>query len=422
MRYLKNQAILFLLIVLTLLWSCKKDTKWKGQDPIKKVSTMTRPIQYQLKKTWSLGNGIYCSNDFDGARLNGVVLTHDTVITVLITAENTPINESPWYSFKIWADSAKRIQLKITYSEGVAHRYFPKISHDGKNWNLLDSAYYLTDTASISKKEPPKFCSMSLSVDTDTTWISAQELITSKDISNWATRLSEKSFVRLTEIGKSREGKPINLLQIGNPESDNLIIVLSRQHPPEVSGWLAMKWFVETLCVENEKAENFRNEYCIYVVPLVNPDGVDNGQWRHNAGGIDLNRDWEDFNQPETRAVRDFIQKKVADGGKIYFAVDFHSSFEDIYYTINPAKKGNMPGLVPELIRSVGREIPGYEPNIRPNSDDEPKISSTSFFFYTFGAEAVTYEIGDGTPRELIKQKGELTALKLMQLMNSKTN
>jgi len=50
----------------------------------------------------------------------------------------------------------------------------------------------------------------------------------------------------------------------------------------------------------------------------------------------------------------------------------------------------------------------------------EPKISSTSFFFYEFGAEAVTYEIGDGTSLELIRKKGEPTAQKLIEIINSK--
>ena len=34
--------------------------------------------------------------------------------------------------------------------------------------------------------------------------------------------------------------------------------------------------------------EKFR----VLAFPLMNPDGVDLGHWRHNAGGIDLNRDW----------------------------------------------------------------------------------------------------------------------------------
>jgi hypothetical protein len=420
MIYQIKPAILTLLLASLFLFSCKKDTKWKGQEPIKKVSTLTRPIQYQLKKTFALGNGIYCSNEFAGARMNGIVLTNDTLITVLITAENTPVNESPWYAFKIWSDSLRNVRLKITYSEGVSHRYYPKISKDKNNWENVDSVYYLTDTASVSKGEKPKFCTFSLSISTDTTWISAQELITSAEINNWSAKLDEKPFVSMQEIGKSVEGRPINLMQIGNPESKKMIMVLSRQHPPEVTGWLAMKFFVETLCNETVEAEKFRNEYCVFVVPHVNPDGVENGHWRHNSGGIDLNRDWLDFNQPETRAIRDFMRKKAGEGGKFYFGIDFHSTFEDIYYTIDPKLKGNLPGLVPDLINKVGDEIPGYEPNIRPNDINEPKISSTSFFFYEFGAESVTYEIGDGTSRDLIRTKGELTAKKLMEILNKK--
>ena len=98
--------------------------------------------------------------------------------------------------------------------------------------------------------------------------------------------------------------------------------------------------------------------------------------------------------------------------------IDFHSTFEDIYYTIDPKLKGNLPGLVPDLINKVSDQIPGYEPNIRPNDINEPKISSTSFFFYEFGAESVTYEIGDGTSRDLIRTKGELTAKMLMEILN----
>ncbi len=419
-NFIFNKIILFSAISL-FLWSCSpKEAKWKGQAPIKKVSTITRPIQYQLKKTYDLGNGIYCSNKFDGARLNGVALTKENEITVLITPENTPINSSPWYAFKIWSETQKDIQLKITYNQGTAHRYYPKLSLDGKNWNNVDSSYYLADTASINKEEKPKFCTITLSVNPDTLWIAAQEIITSTDIKNWSENLAEKPFILTSEMGKSKEGRPIQLLQIGNRESKKLIMVLSRQHPPEVTGWLAMKAFVETLCNENELAGKYRNEYNIFVVPCVNPDGVDNGHWRHGSGGIDLNRDWEDFNQPETKAVRKFMQSKIAEGGKFYFAIDFHSTFQDIYYTMNTELKGNMPGLVPKVINAVGEGIPGYKPNIKPNSINAPEISSSTSIFHEFGAEAVTYEVGDNTSRDFVKLKSELTAKKLMEIMLKK--
>jgi hypothetical protein len=57
------------------------------------------------------------------------------------------------------------------------------------------------------------------------------------------------------------------------------------------------------------------------------------------------------------------------------------------------------------------------EPNIRPNGMDVPSINSARYFFETFGAEALTYEIGDNTPRDLLRQKGETSALELMEIM-----
>ncbi|WP_163325795.1 M14 family metallopeptidase [Draconibacterium mangrovi] len=413
-----KQHLIFALSILFFLCSCQpKDTKWQGQEPIQKVSTLTRPIQYQLKKTFDVGNGIFLSNEFDGARLNGVALTGENEVTVLITPENTPINESPWYAFKIWSDTEKEILLKITYNEGFGHRYYPKISTDGKNWIPIDSTVYLADTASVARGESPNFCEFTLAINSDTTWIAAQELIVSKDIYEWAGVLAEKSHVSLDALGKSKEGRSIKYLQIGNPESKKMLMVLSRQHPPEVTGWLAMKAFTEELCATNALSKKFRDEYCIYVVPCVNPDGVDNGHWRHGAGGIDLNRDWEDFNQSETQAVRKFMQDKVAEQRKFYFIIDFHSTYEDIYYTIAPELKGNMPGIVPKIIQAMAEDIPGYDPNIRPNAADVERINSTVSIFHEFGAEAVTYEVGDDTPRELIRKKGEFTAINLMKIM-----
>ncbi|HPF51957.1 MAG TPA: M14 family metallopeptidase [Draconibacterium sp.] len=396
-----------------------KDTKWKGQGPLEVVDTKTRPIEFQLKSTFNVGNGIYFSNEFDGARLNGVALTAPDEVTVLITPEDTPINGSPWYAFKIWSENPQKIKLKLTYIDGVSQRYYPKLSSDGKSWTPVDSAFYRLDSMSLAEEKSPKFCEFDLALSSDTIWVAAQELIVSKDINAWEAQLAEKPFVSLSELGKSKEGRPINVLRIGNTEGNKYVIILSRQHPPEVTGWLAMKAFTERVCADDELSNQFLNKYTVFVVPCVNPDGVDRGHWRNSAGGIDLNRDWKNFNQPETQQIRKFMQDKVLKGGTFYTAIDFHSTFEDIYYTMAPELKGNMPGLIPKVIEAMAHDIPGYDPNIRPDEADAAKINSTVSIFHAFHAEAMTYEVGDETPRDLIKLKGELTAKNLMELMLS---
>ena len=243
MKFRFTSSILTLVLISLLIWTCKTTTKWKGQAPIKAVPTTTLPIQKQNKGIFDLGHGIYASNDFDGARLNGIVLTDDTLITALITPENTPINPSPWYAFKLWSESPKAITLKMTYLDGAFHRYYPKLSRDGLNWTPVEEKNYSTSAIDPASAERPlpKEAQMRLSIGPDTLWIAAQELVTSKHTATWVDQLATKSYISIEKVGQSREGRPIEAMKIGTSDDEKLIFVLSRQHPPEVTGYLAMQ-------------------------------------------------------------------------------------------------------------------------------------------------------------------------------------
>ena len=58
------------------------------------------------------------------------------------------------------------------------------------------------------------------------------------------------------------------------------ILILGRQHPPEVTSAIAIKSFVNELISKNDLSESFLDNYNIIFVPLMNPDGVENGYWR----------------------------------------------------------------------------------------------------------------------------------------------
>ncbi|WP_405606124.1 M14 family metallopeptidase [Polaribacter sp. Asnod1-A03] len=411
-----KETLLFLFFSF-LFFSCKtteKATKWKGQPPVKAVSTNTKPTQKQYKDVFNLGDNIYVTNNFDGARLNGITRINDTLISTLITPENTPINTSPWYAFKIWSKKPTNIYINLTYLNNVKHRYHPKTSIDGKNWNPIEPINYQlirTDTTSKSAK----IAQLKLAINADTLWVAAQEVINSTDNKNWIQTLVKKPFIKSKSIGFSKEKRTIEALEIGKGSNKKMIAVISRQHPPEVTGYLAMKSFVETIASDTDLAKNFREQFSTYVVPMVNPDGVDNGHWRHNVGGIDLNRDWSNKNQPEINVVENYYNSLTKNEKKIYFFVDFHSTYHDIFYTVNPALKSNATGVVPKMIQQMGEEL-NLDPNIKP-SDNINSVISTRYFFNTFNAESLTYEIGDDTPRDLLKKKGEVSAIKLMQLL-----
>jgi len=401
-----------------LVHSQTPEKTYQGQGPVREVDTSPRPIQQQYRNTFVFEDaGIYLSNEFDGARLNGALMKEDTLM-LWVTPENAPINPSPWYAFKIWADEPQEVVLKFTY-QNAKHRYYPKLSRDGQQWQPLDSANYQEfnkGEADFGPNSLPETVAIKLSLDSDTLWVAGQELQTSQHIFAWIDSLSQQSYISYADIGESRLGRPMRSMKISEAEKeDKIVFVFGRQHPPEVTGWLAMKAFVETLTGDSKLAKQFRKEYTTYVVPLMNPDGADLGHWRHNAGGVDLNRDWSQFHHPETRAVRDFLREKTADGAKLYFGIDFHSTWDDIYYTLDSVSVTNTPGLMAEWLSSIEDNIPDYEINAQ-GSVTATGVSK-NFLFREFGAESLVYEVGDNTPRLFVREKGRVAAEQLMRLL-----
>lgn len=417
----------FVAIFAVLLISSCKNSKsatttsgYQGQGPSPIVSTKTKPVQKQWRGIWSFQDStVFFSNQFDGARLNGVA--HDSLnhYTIWITAENAPINPSPWYGFKVWGKTAQEIKIRFTYQNSRS-RYYPKISRDGMTFKSLDSLNYdVIDKGEgeFGIKAAPESIEITLPIDKKPTWVTAQELYTSSVVKKWVDSLSTKSFVKNYEIGKSREGRAMNLMEVDEGGAKKALMIISRQHPPEVTGFIAMKSFIETLAGNSDQAKEFRKEFAIFNVPLMNPDGVDNGHWRHNMGGIDLNRDWQLFNQPETRSVRDFLKEKNAQGYEFVFGADFHSTWDDIYYPLDTVVTGQKGQLVFDWIDGISKRLPSKKTNVAASKKLIPTMVSRNHFYAAYGMPAIVFELGDNTPRDFLKEKGKVAAEELMRLL-----
>ena len=395
-------------LMLNILLSCKfrsiQATATALQEAVPKAS-----IRFQQRKVFHFNQGtVAFSNTFAGARLNQVTQLNDSTFKLLIEPENTPVNPSPWYAFKIWSAQQRRYILQLTYV-GTKHRYDPKLQLKNGAWK---------DVQPIEVSKDGDLASFGLEAGADSLLVSAQELMNSHDEYQWEDSLTKLPFVTRMEIGKSILGKAINALNITESNGKKLIVILSRQHPPEVTGYMAMQEFVRTVSGSSALARSFRKAYEVVLIPMINPDGVDEGNWRHNIAGVDLNRDWENFIQPETKSVRDYILKKAdRQQAKVYFGIDFHSTYHDVFYTNEdqPLRQTNRPGFTLKWLKAFGESIPGFKPNIKP-SPNGGNVSK-SWMGRVLNAEALTYEVGDDTPRPILKMKGRVAAEKMMELL-----
>lgn len=143
-----------------------------------------------------------------------------------------------------------------------------------------------------------------------------------EDFKAWAAANPE--VCRLTEIGKSVEGRPILALKITtDPDAKGFkpaVRICGAHHGNEVMSCETVILFTKYLLDNyktNPKLGGLVRDREIHIIPMVNPDGVARLS-RHNANGVDLNRNygynwsggWKKagdvpYSEPETRAVRD---------------------------------------------------------------------------------------------------------------------
>lgn len=320
---------------------------------------------------------------------------------------NTPINSSPWYAFKIQAKQPTTIKVTMVV-RGDKHRYLPKISPDGLNWK------------SQSHKFNGKRLIMDIDVSQDAVYISAQEIIDNQYYVDWANTLQNKMKVSYDVLGQSTKGRPIYKIE-SKSNSKEWLVVLGRQHPPEITGALALFPFVETLLADNTLAKQFREKFNVLVIPNINPDGVFMGNWRYNANGLDLNRDWIKFSQPEIQHIHNYLQSLVAKGQKIKFAIDFHSTKHDVFYSMPVSYGVEDAYFVKHWLGTLDKAMPNFDVIQKPGNKPNNGVSK-QYFADNYNVHAITYEAGDETNRDKIKIIAKNASTLLMKTMLSNTN
>lgn len=353
--------------------------------------------------------GVTITSDFAGGRMSDCRQIDPRTFAVTVAPETEPINDSAWYAFQVRSDKPQSIRIQLRYLRG-SHRYDPKISRNGRQWQCAAESI-------VSRDRHGRELHFDIAVDHETQWIAGQELLGSDEVSDWAKQLASRPDVTHHIIGHSVENREIEQLNIGPADNRDSVFVVARQHPPEVTGAIGMMHFVDAIAADNAMAQRFRQRYCTRVVPTMNPDGVAHGHWRCNANGVDLNRDWSHFQQPETRAVRDeMLRCKRDENGQVCLFVDFHSTFDDVFYTPPQASKLFPPGFTGQWLTALQTRFPDFRVNVD-DQHNAHRSTSKAWVHRTLGVVAITYEFGDQTPRDVIADIAAGSAQEMMRLL-----
>jgi len=327
------------------------------------------------------------------------------------------INCSAWYAFRLTPARKGRVNIDLNYTR-CGHRYWPKISHDGVNWTYLP-----TKAITIEGEGEEKSARISVKLGGEPVFIAGQEILPPSVYDAWIDQLSVAPDAERWLLGQSAEGRDIPAVTIAAPDQPQreTVVLVGRQHPPEITGALAMFPFVETLLGDSDLAKRYRARFQTIVVPMLNPDGVMRGHWRHNTGGVDLNRDWGPFTQPETKLMQGLFEGIASDPERnLRLMLDFHSTQQDIFYTIPDELPTDPAFFTRDWLARLQERMPDYEV-ARDARHVVGRPISKAYVFDTYGVPGVTFELGDETDRKLIDRIGREAAIAMMETLMATT-
>ena len=359
------------------------------------------------------------SKDYPTANFASCEVLAPNRFELTLKPEDEPINPSPWYGFAIHPKAGHTHNVQIALKYKVApHRYAPKISVDRVNWVLLDeSAIETVDEFNVV---------LSIPLQTSTVYVSAQPIRDSAFYAEWLSSV-EKTYPSITRLtlGYSRGKQPIEALFL-NASGNRVALLMSRSHPPEITGVYAYLAFVnELLELKNKACLDPQSAACTFfrrtgflMVPVLNPDGVDRGYWRHTLGSKDLNRDWFDRTEPETNAVLDMVESLVEQGRKFAINLDFHSTNRDVFYTQTESDVTDPPSFATQWLKKA------EELGVRSSPEHAPRElsdlgTSKNYFFRTYGSPSITYEVGDNTSQADAEHNARVFAHALVEVLGN---
>lgn len=116
------------------------------------------------------------------------------------------------------------------------------------------------------------------------------------DLEDIVAKTKKKGYVSRDVLCKTIVGTKVDLITITSPDQGKIqkekkaVILTGRVHPGETVGSWMMKGLIDFL-ISEEKEAAFLRENCIFkIIPILNPDGVIQGNYRCSLAGCDLNR------------------------------------------------------------------------------------------------------------------------------------
>jgi hypothetical protein len=192
------------------------------------------------------------------------------------------------------------------------------VSFDGKKW----------ESRSVTPL-PGRRVFIKFKMEAPYAYIASVEPYRISDLDKMLARVRQSKHASVTTIGKTSEGRSLEIVRIGNENAPKRLFLRARAHAFEAGGNWAVEGLVQKLLSNDEDAKRYLKTYCVYILPMANKDGVARGKTRFNANGYDLNRKWDkpadSLVAPENYYLEQWLHRMIKANKKPDLGLDIHN-------------------------------------------------------------------------------------------------
>ena len=180
------------------------------------------------------------------------------------------------------------------------------------------------------------------------------------DLDRLLSSLRRSPLVDITPIGRTVQGRELEILRVGDRAAPYRVFIRARAHPWESGGNWVVEGLIQRLLKGDAEAEKFLRRYCVYILPMANKDGVARGMTRFNVQGKDLNRNWDKPADPElapeNAALERWLEGMIEAGQRPHLALELHNDGGGNLHVSRPARAGT--GTTPRAHGDARRTAP----------------------------------------------------------------
>lgn len=316
----KKIIAVLLLGVLTLCFSISSAT----------IFNHTNPKDYsRFQASDSLKSSLkYISTNFENASQLDWETDSMGIVNISLVYDHeraSPNRANGHWHFKLEADSGTEVTLILKNFDNVWNRMKSVpvsektnclISKDGKSWSVIPADFISGNRLKIKVR-----------MTSDQMYVTSVEPYRISDLDKLLLEIKENPEIEVMKVGNTVEGRPLEIIRIGNPNAPFSVFLRARAHSWEPGGNWVVQGLIRTLLEKD--AAHFLKRYCVYIMPMANKDGVARGRTRFNTNGKDLNREWDHpadkILTPEKYAFESWLEMMISKGKKPQLAIDLHN-------------------------------------------------------------------------------------------------